>query len=387
MKQIFCAAFILSFLLFPQCENAGNKKKENNLTVLELKGDAYARGFVHGKTLKPQINTILQRWKKELETNFHQGFDVVIQTFFEKTTIVDSITKYCPDLLEEVRGIASGSEQDFKVMLALQVSEEIEWAGRDFLSSNCTSMSFSGKSIRPTIVAQNMDPPLFLHGFPTLLHITDKNTGNESYVYTFPGFIGLCGMSENVAVTCNGISMLTHRIDGIPVAFILRTLLQCNNETEAFQKVCELKHATPQCYTIGGNQEAKCFECSANSVVEFYPYENQNVTLHTNFAAANADFSAEYIELLSKYGKTTSDPYFCPRYFLLYDKIKDLGFDLNAENIKSLLSLTEPVAHPISNQWTYGSLIMEMGERPTLYLAPGKPHHTEYLTFQLTGNE
>lgn len=387
MKQFILFTFILSSLAFPQCEKVKDVKKDKNLTILELKGDAYSRGFMHGKTLKNQIDTILQRWKKELETNLHQDFEVLIHTFFEKTTLVDSITKYCPDILEEVRGIASGSGQDFELMLALQLSEEIEWAGRDFLSSNCTSMSCSGKSIRPTIVAQNMDPPLFLHGFPTLLHIHDKNTGNESYVYTFPGFIGLCGMSENVAVTCNGISMLKHRKDGLPVAFVLRSLLSCKNEFEAFQKVQEIKHATPQCYTIGGNQEAKCFECSANSVVEFFPYEGRDVTLHTNFAAASTDFNVDYIELLSKYGKTTSDPYFSPRYFLLFDKIEDLNFDLNVENIKTLLSLTEPIEHPVSNQWTYGSLIMEMSENPTLYLAPGKPHLTEFLTFQLKENE
>jgi hypothetical protein len=190
-------------------------------------------------------------------------------------------------------------------------------------------------------------------------------------------------MNQNVAVACNGISMLNYQRSGLPVAFVVRSLLQCKSEDEAFLKVQTIKHATPQCYTIGGNQKAKCFECSANSVAEFYPYENRDITLHTNFAAANTDFSAEYIELLSKYGKTTSDPYFCPRYFLLYDKIKDLDYHLSAENIKTLLSLTEPVEHPVCNQWTYGCLIMEMGEIPTLHLAPGKPCNTEFLTFKL----
>lgn len=183
------------------------------------------------------------------------------------------------------------------------------------------------------------------------------------------------------------MSMLNSQQGGIPVAFVVRSVLQCENEEEAFLKIQTMNHATPQCYTIGGRKEAKCFECSANSVVEFYPYENRDVTLHTNFAAVNKDFNANYINLLSKYGKTTNDPYFCPRYFLLYDKIKDFGFDLNVENIKTLLSLTEPAAHPVSNQWTYGSLIMEMGEIPTLHLAPGKPHLTEFLTFQLKKNE
>lgn len=387
MKRLIWFAIVSIFFLFLQCEKVKDSKTRNNLTVLELNGDAYSRGLIHGKILKAQINKIIQRWKKELESNSQNDFEVVLQTFFEKTTIVDSISKYYPDLMEEVRGIASGSEQDFKVILAFQLSEEIENAGRYFLFENCTSTSRTADSTQPAILAQNMDPPLFLHGFPTLLHITDSLSGTESFVYTFPGFIGLCGMNQNIAITCNGISMLNYQKRGVPVAFIVRSILQCKSEEEAFSHIQNNRHATPQCYTIGGKKAIKCFECSANSVVEFYPYENHDITLHTNFAAANKDFNAEYVELLSKYGKATSDPYFCPRYFLLYDKIKDLDFDLNVENFKTLLSLNEPLAHPVSNQWTYGSLIMEMGEIPTLYIAPGKPHQTEYLTFQLRKNE
>ena len=100
--------------------------------------------------------------------------------------------------------------------------------------------------------------------------------------------------------------------------------------------------------------------------------------LHTNFVGAKTDFSAEYIELLSKYGKNTYDPCFCPRYFLLYDKINDFNFNLIVENIKTLLSLTEFVQHPVSNHWTYGCFFMDIGEIPTLYVAPGKSRFTEF---------
>lgn len=386
MKRLVWFTIVLNFFLFIQCENSTDSKTTENLKVLELHGNAYSRGLIHGKTLKTQINVILQRWKKELESNFQNDFEVVLRTFFEKTSIVDSISKYYPDLIDEIRGIATGSEQDFEIILALQLSEEIENAGRYFLFENCTSISSLADSSHPAILAQNMDPPLFLQGFPTLLHITDSLSGLESFIYTFPGFIGLCGMNKNIAITCNGISMLNYQKGGIPVAFVVRSILQCKNENEAFLKIQHTSHATPQCYTIGGNQAIKCFECSANSVVEFYPFENRNITLHTNFAAANKDFSSEYIKLLSRNGKTTNDPYSCPRYFMLRDKIKALNFKLDAENIKSLLSLTEPAGHPVSNQWTYGSLIMELGDTPTLFIAPGKPHKTEFLTFQLKEN-
>jgi len=108
--------------------------QNKNLQIINGCEVPFSLGFVHGKTLKIEIETILQRWKTEVEKNYHVKFETVIQTFFENTTMLDTIKKYCPELLEEVRGIAEGSKQKFKLILALQMSEEIENAG-DYLFS------------------------------------------------------------------------------------------------------------------------------------------------------------------------------------------------------------------------------------------------------------
>ncbi len=379
MKILYVFIFFLFFL--SGCKNYEPTEKQANLSFLHLSGSSYECGFIHGETLKTEIDTILSRWKNEVEKNFEMDFEKLIQLFFENSTMVDSIKKYSPELLEEVRGIADGAGKPYEFILALQLSEEIEYAGDYLFSGKCTSLSVSKNAEQPTIVAQNMDPPIFLQGFPTLLHFTGNKNQPESYVFTFPGFIGLCGLSKNIAVTCNGISMMNHCKDGLPVAFVMRSLLLQKNENEAFGFVQNIQHATPQCYTIGGINSAKCFECSANSKVAFYPFLNQGITLHTNFANVNRDFNQKYIELLAKLGKTTGDPFFCPRYFLAFDKIKDTGFQLNSENIREILSLKEPEIHPISNNQTYGCLIMEMKDKPVLHFAPGRPNETEFITF------
>ena len=176
---------------------------------------------------------------------------------------------------------------------------------------------------------------------------------------------------------------LTTEKDGLPVAFIVRSILSKSNEMEAFNFIKTIPHATPQCYNIGGIDSVKCFECSANSVVEFYPFENKSIILHTNFANVNRDFNQKYIDLLAEYGKTIDDPYFCPRYFLAYDNIKETDLHLDTEKIKDILSLAEPKEQPISNASTYGCLIMEMREKPVLQIAPGRPNKTEFITLKL----
>ena len=229
-----------------------------------------------------------------------------------------------------------------------------------------------------------MDPPLIFHGFPTLLNLKKLNK-QESFIYTFPGFLGLCGMSENIGVACNGISMLNHRKDGLPVAFIMRKLLTFKNENDAFEWIQNIPHATPQSYTIGGKTQVKCFECSANSVVEFYPFKNKEVCLHTNFANRSTDFSKKYLEFLLKRGKSPTD-YYCARYSLAFEKIKEFDFQMDSEKIKSILRLNEPRFQPISNPFTYGCIIMNMSENPEIQLAPGQPHQTEFICLKLAKN-
>ena len=103
--------------------------------------------FTHGKTLENQIDTIISRWEKEVEKNFDADFNAVITSFFENSTMVDTIKKYCPELLEEVKGIAEGSNQPYEIILALQMSEEIESAGDYLFQAKCTAIG-SGKNSR-----------------------------------------------------------------------------------------------------------------------------------------------------------------------------------------------------------------------------------------------
>jgi len=378
IKFIFFIALIFSVLW--GCTSDQSVEKIEDLTILHLIGNDYQRGLKHGQILQAQIVEIVKRWKTEVEKTYEMDFDKVVTHFYENTGFMEQINIYCPDLLDEIRGISDGSGIDYETMLAFQLSEEIDALSDKLKGNHCTSISFNRKEDNPTLLAQNMDPPEFLHGFPTLLHMMDDANETETYIYTVPGFLGLTGMNAaGVGITCDGISMLNHSTTGLPVSFIVRSVLQMKSDTAAFRFLENIPIGIPQCFTIGGKTEARCFECSANQKSLFYPYEQKNITLHTNFSVANRDFSEEFINLLKEYGKTVDDPYFCPRYFLAYDKIVEANFELSVATIKSILSLTEPEIHPISNNNTYGCLVMELSENPVLYIAPGRPSEKVFV--------
>lgn len=380
-KYRFCFLMIV-ILSMVSCKRFVEMEKIDDLTVLHLRGTAYDRGYVHGVTLHDEIQAIVERWKSEVKNAYKEDSDSVISRFFISTTYLDTIVKYCPQVLDEVRGIARGCGIEFQTVLAFQMSEEIAVLSDELQGRHCTSIGMVHSDSPSSFLGQNMDPPLFLHGNPVLLHYLKNGDVPESYIYTFPGFIGLTGLNANgIGVTCTSMSMLNHSRSGLPVSCILRTLLDQN----CFQDACELMQrlpiAIPQCFTIGGIRDIKCFECSAHQKTEFYPFKDRKICLHTNFAVTNRDFNQHFIDVLAAYNKTVDDPYYCPRYFLAYDKIKDFNYKLNYDTIKCILSSSEPEMQPISNMYTYGCLIMQLTAKPKLYLAPGKPDSTDFVEF------
>lgn len=368
------------------CRETSHMELSEGLRVIHLYGSSYERGLAHGQLLKPEINEMIARWQREVEGTTGQEFDSVVRQFFTTTTYLDTIKKQLPEILEEVRGIAASAGINYETMLAYQMSEELDalYGGG---GARCTALGIRPTDSTPTLLAQNMDPPLFLHGYPTVIHSIPDNKDPESLIFTFPGFLGLAGLNSNgVAVTCTGISMLNHARAGLPVSMMVRSILNSDTENEAFNFIRTVQMAIPQCFTVGGQKEIRCFECSSSQVTEFYPFEDANITLHTNFAVTNRDFNQQYIEVLKSYGKSVEDPYFCPRYFHAYDKIAEYGYSLNLFRIESILRLREPEIEPILNKGTFGTLMMELDATPKLMVIPGSQDHTKCITLSFDDN-
>jgi len=378
MKKIVKFSGIFVLIILFACSNKSRVEYNDKLTILHLFGTPYERGVFHGKTLKNEIGKITGKWINEVENNGKINFDTVILEFYSTTTIVDSLKKYTPELLNEVKGISDGCEIKYETILAFQLSEEIEWFLNEKKGNKCTAISINKSAKGPTIVAQNMDPPLYLHGFPIVLHIIEDEV--DSYIYTFPGFIGLDGVnSKGIALTCNGISMLNKSNGGLPVSFIVRKILNFESPSDAYDFINQIQHATPQAYILGLADSAICLECSDLGCVKYETFPENGVNLHTNFSIANHDFNKNYIKLLNSFGKKTQDPYFCPRFFLAYDLIVERDYSLSVGAIKDILSTRAPDIHPINNGRTYGTLIMELSESPYLLISPGRPDEVDFV--------
>src|SRR5690349_19828534 len=84
---------------------------QHKFRLIELTGSGYERGFQHGQQLKNEIAEVYLKWKANIERNSRKHPDSVLRAFRAAIDFEPVIRKYCPSLLEELKGIAAGSGQ------------------------------------------------------------------------------------------------------------------------------------------------------------------------------------------------------------------------------------------------------------------------------------
>ncbi len=351
------------------------------LRIVDLAGTPYQMGKVHGRTLKADIQELVRRWKQDLEKTYQVPAEVFIREFLKKTDFKPAMERWTPGLLDEVRGIADGAGIDFDTMYAYQLIDEVWAMGADMGFSKCTTVAAGKRNGNPAYVAQTLDIPAFYHGYQTVLRIRDERDGLETLVFTIPGVLAANGLnSRSVGVCVNAVTQLAYSPKGLPVDFVIRGLLRQRFYEQAVKFLQDIQPAAPQTYVIGGPGEAAVFERSAGKMSRFVPFAGAEFSYHTNHPLINDDFNPRFPETLKR-NKMTLESYqaLCPRFNFLGQIFKD---NSAAINIDILQKLFKNRASGINNEGTYGCTIMVLGERPELYISPGRP---DEAPFQVLG--
>jgi isopenicillin-N N-acyltransferase-like protein len=374
--------------------------QEGKLEVVTLTGSPLERGRIHGETLKPKINELITIWKNELHKAYNLDPDTYIEEFVEKTRFTEAIKKWTPQLMEEVRGISQGSGIDIRTIFAFQLPDEEWWYGRNKklgisvgAPENCSALGVYNQTDLPPLLAQNLDLPSYFDGFQTLLHIKHQNSSLESHILTTSGFIAACGLNNrSVGICCNTLLQLNQRPDGLPVAFIVRGVLEKTQFDEATKFVQEIKHASGQNYTIGGPEQIGVFECSANKVSRFIPYEGATRVYHTNHPLVNddQDIFQKILKAVPAKDGPKSPGNSEIRLASLEKRLKDPSQRITVEAIKSILGSHDDPQNPVcrhkpedgSGVCTYGCIIMELSASPRMSLSPGPPCSTQFKVYK-----
>ncbi len=369
------------------------KAPRQRLRIVTLEGSPYDRGRTHGQTLADSIQELLKLWKADLAARYKMDAAAFIKKFVQQTDYLPAMRKWTPDLLDEVRGIAQGAGVDFDTMLVFQLVDEYWVNGPGIAGEHCSALGFSSGKGRPSYIAQTMDLEGFRNGFQTVLHIKQPDSKREAFVLTCAGLIGLNGVNNrSVGICCNTLSQLAHCRDGLPVACIVRGLLQSDTEAAAVAFLRRVKHASGQNYLIGGPSKVSAYECSAGKVAQFEPAAANGVVWHTNHPLVNDDYNPAYRRFLEKTKDTKKEPdSSTTRLDSLQRRLGKEGTPPSLELIQQTLAARDsaqfPVCRPYHNardNFTFAATIMVLSEKPELHVTAGPPDAHPYQSLRFT---
>jgi len=260
------------------------------LPYLALSGAPFDRGYCFGEQRRRAIAYWVKEWLRSLEVAGIDAPEQYVDAMLRETEFLPDISRAAPDLLQEINGIAAGSGIPFELIFGAQLMDE-EWAYRQRTRSvpvtreKCSSVAVH-TTPGMTWIGQNMDLGSYTDGHQLVLRIDGSPNSPATLVVTIGGMIGLMGVNaRQVGLCVNALPQLGGASTGLPVAFVVRRLLQCTSAAEAAALVQRLPHASSQHYLIADPYDIHSFEASPTGVERVQPRVDGRV-LHTNHPLA-----------------------------------------------------------------------------------------------------
>ncbi|RPA68606.1 hypothetical protein EF405_08475 [Cyclobacteriaceae bacterium YHN15] len=367
---------------------AATEVPKRELRQVTFSGSGYELGFQHGQFFKKEIGEIVQKWKESTTSQLDRDSDEVLEEFFAYADFEGSIKKWTPDLYEEVRGIAVGSEQHFDQIMVFNLLDEF-WVYLNSLENHhCSNIGVPSLNGGLSYIGQNMDIEPYTDGYQTLFRIEATAERPEQLVLSHPGLIALNGMnSSGVGMIMNTIMQLNASNSGLPVAFVVRKLLSMTDRDDIIDFITSVNHASGQNFILGVRGEVFNFEASANKVVRFDPGNKNQTVYHTNHPIVNEDVKPWFAQYNPKDVVDTipftSNSYI--RLAALTTRIADRDA-VTDDHIKDALRSKDDANNPVcrtldpkKNGFTFASVVMTLTGEPYLQITAGPPSESEYL--------
>lgn len=361
------------------------------IRVVKLSGRGYNMGLEHGKLLKKEIAEIVLRMKKNTADNLHKDADQVIREFNAYAKFDETIKKYTPELFEEVKGIADGSGQALGDIMVLNLLDEF-WVFNDMRDHHhCSGMGIPSIHGSTAYIAQNLDIESYTEGYQILIRLARYDKSPEQLILTHPGCIAMNGMNETGIGACmNTLMDLNASSTGLPVAFIVRRIINSTDKKDLMEFIQNVPHASGQNYIIGIQGDVYDFEASANKVVRFNPNYANGSVYHTNHAIVNEDIKPWFKKLDEKINAGANS-------MIRLNAVKSRIAHSSTVNdilIKETLRSKDDKNNPVCRTYdvkhggfTFGSVIMTLTGRPSMQITAGSPDASEYKKIDFTDHQ
>jgi len=284
--------------------------------------------------------------------------------------------RYCPHLLEEMRGLAEGAGVTLEQAMLCNIRGELGSAP----AAGCTSYAIgpNGTARRKVIAGQNADLGSSMISLAYVLHLQPKNKP-EVLIWTFGGMLGYHGMnSAGVAHFSNALSGGPRSRFGLPEYLYERLMLECSSTEQVIDILRKLPLASNENFMICDGQGNIADVEATTAGPEILRDEGTGYLAHTNHFLSERYATADNLKL--SLGDSAG------RQKRMDALIKSRYGSIEVEDLKRFLS--DHDGHPTSicrhssDMQTVASMISEPARR-CMHVALGNPCRQRYVTYSM----
>jgi isopenicillin-N N-acyltransferase-like protein len=347
--------------------------------VYSLKGSPYEIGFQHGQQASERVEQSVNNYKMMFMVLGGSWEEICAET--EK--FMPILNRLYPDLVEEMKGVADGSGQEFSAILAINARSELLVNKTRLIGEGCTSFAVHPeKTGGPTLMGQNWDFPILQKDSVIILRIEQPGKPKILMV-TEAGIVGKIGFNETGVGICMNAIITDAIQSGTPLHIVMRGVLDSWNLSSAMQRVAKSKTASSINFIIAQHSvTAVNMEVTPRDFEPTFPRDG--FIAHTNHLLCDRLLSG-----VTDFGREMGTD-----SFLRLDRANRLFSEATHINIAKLKEIQRDhysyptgicrhldPADPMMIASVFG-VVMDLQEK-VMYIAPGQPCENEYTSVKL----
>jgi isopenicillin-N N-acyltransferase-like protein len=359
-------------------------RKQSDLPVISVKGDAYNLGLEHGQKARELVQKNVDYYLYLWKTYSNMEREVVLEKTRE---FIKPIEKYDNEILEELRGVADGAKVMLEEIIALNSRYEFVWSTMGMeLGKECTSIgaTMEATSNNHTLIGMNWDYKSKVEEQIILLEILQENKPNI-VMRTEAGIIGFAGFnSAGIGLVLNALCSDKDSFEPkTPFLVMCRGVLNAGTLPDALSAVIATERAVSGNLLIA-HEDGEIIDLESTPFDVGFMYPVKGVLAHANnfvdlrFAQNVVDtFKALYPDSIIRTNRAQR---------FLEGAVGNINLDTFKEILRdhfgkpsSICRHLDPKLH-IDINGQSKSIIMDLNEK-TMSITNGPPCEYEYETF------
>ncbi|MFJ6415641.1 C45 family autoproteolytic acyltransferase/hydolase [Paeniglutamicibacter sp. NPDC091659] len=230
---------------------------------IRVSGGPFERGEQYGSLARTQVHHARNGYERSFATKGFSWDQAVMQAQGH----AEPIRRSFPDIWEEMRGIAKGSNLPFEDILAMNCRTEVLWQAlvashrkatgpgsplRGFGECSSFAIAPTHTALGHTLVGQNWD--WLVHGFDSVILLEVEREDGPNYVT-----IVEAGLLAKTVMNEHGIGMAVNTLvtssdgstPGVPFHVLLRALANCEHVFDAVELLASHPRASSGNYVVG----------------------------------------------------------------------------------------------------------------------------------------